>query len=483
MAFKHVLKSTLDPTIPLKEVATFNDTNEGEKPDAAQGISYTSGRSKNSNKERTGSFSPYIQINDFTLGDSDIESLVIDETGFIPRITVIFEDSQGWLDPVQFPNKNPILSIYIKSLHEKMKPIRNDYLVTSIKGSTSKIIKGELFIPGIYTNISKSYGELTSSEALFRVCQDLGLGFQSNQTSPSDSMKWINPNWNSKEFMKHIASHAYQDDQTFFDSFIDKYYHLNYIDANLQLEQDGEFDNTIFTGNKDYNISEDIQTELTKQAQVTPSGLIENPRVKSGTNAIMERHLVTENGDILMANGFKKRIYYYDSFLEEEDPVDNLVDFYIQPIVSTKPIRRERNLEPINESLKNTEVRKWVNIQYKNVHRNFIAAKTINSHNMKELNKIKLKVETSGINFNSTRGMRIPVGIYEMDTEMGWNRAWDGEQEKQTEIKGNLETIVYNEYLSGIYYSIGTKYLYEKGQGFKTEITLSKRDWVPNPTK
>ena len=310
MAFKHVLKSTLDPTVPLKEVAIFNDTNEGEKPNAAKGISYTSGRSKNSNKESTGSFSPYLQINDFTLGDGDIESLVIDETGFIPRITVIFEDSQGWLDPVQFPNKNPILSIYIKSLHEKMKPIRNDYLVTSIKGSTSKIIKGELFIPGIYTNISKSYGELTSSEALFRVCQDLGLGFQSNQTSPSDSMKWINPNWNSKEFMKHIASHAYQDDQTFFDSFIDKYYHLNYIDANLQLEQDGEFDNTIFTGNKDYNISEDIQTELTKQAQVTPSGLMENPRVKSGTNAIMERHLVTENGDILMANGFKKRIYY-----------------------------------------------------------------------------------------------------------------------------------------------------------------------------
>ena len=64
-----------------------------------------------------------------------------------------------------------------------------------------------------------------------------------------------------------------------------------------------------------------------------------------------------------------------------------------------------------------------------------------------------------------------------------YNRAWDGETEKQPEVKTNNEELVYNEYLSGIYYSTGNKYLYEKGEGFMTEITLSKRDWVPNPTK
>ena len=483
MAFRHVLTSSLDPVIPLKEMATFNDTEKGSDPPNAQSIDYKSAPSKSNNEKKTGSFSPYIQINDFTLDDSNIESLIIDETGFIPKITVVFEDSQGWMDPVQFPNKNPILSIYIKSLHEKMKPIRNDYIITSIKGSGTKVIKGELFIPGIYTNLSKSYGELTSKEVLFKVCEDLGLGFQSNQVSPSDAMRWVNPNWNSKEFMKHISSHAYQDDQTFFEVFIDKYYHLTYVNANLQLEQDGEFDNTIFTGKKDYDISEEIQVDFSKKIQEVPSGLLENPRIKTGTNIIKERHLVTENGDILLSDGFRKRIYYYDSQSEEQDPIDKLVDFYVQPIISTKPIRRERDLEPVNEELKKTEVRKWMNIQYKNVHQNYSAAKAINSHNLKELNKIKLKVKTSGINSTSIRGMRVPVGIYETDINYKYTRAWDGELDKKEQIGTNNEIIYYNEYLSGVYYSTGNRYLYEKGQGFMTEITLSKRDWVPNPKK
>lgn len=484
MAFRHVLTSSLDPSIPLKEMAIWNDTEEvSDPPNTESVINYKSPSSKSGNKQRTGSFSPYIQINDFVLDDLDIESLVIDETGFIPKITVVFEDSKGWMDPVQFPNKNPILSIYIKSLHEKMKPIRNDYIITSIKGSGTKVIKGELFIPGIYTNLSKSYGELTSRDALFRVCEDLGLGFQSNQVSPSDAMKWINPNWNSKEFMKHIASHAYQDDQTFFEVFVDKYYHLTYVDANIQLEQDGEFDNTIFTGNDDYDISGDVSVDFTKQIQVVPSGLLENPRIKKGTNVIKERHLVTENGDILLSDGFRKRIYYYDGQSDEQDPIDKLTDFYIQPIVSRKPIRRERDLEPVNEDLKKTEVRKWMSVQYKNVHRNFSAAKAINSHNIKELNKIKLKVKTSGINSTSIRGMRVPVGIYETDTVYKYKRAWDGETDKQSEVNTNGDEIHYNEYLSGVYYSTGNRYLYEKGEGFMTEITLSKRDWVPNPKK
>jgi hypothetical protein len=484
MAFRHVLTSSLDPRVALKEMSIWNDTNEGSKPlNEGPGPIYTSSPSKNNNKERSGSSVPYIQINSFTLKEDSIESLIIDETNFIPTVTLVFEDDNGWLDPVQFPNKNPILSVYIKSLNEKMKPIRNDYVITSINGSSTKIIKGELFIPGIYTNISKSYGELTSRDVLFRTCEDLGLGFQSNQVSPSDKMKWFNPNWNSKDFMKHVISHAYQNDETFFEAFIDKYYYLNYVDANLQLEQDGEFDNTIFTGDSDYNISEDIQSNFNDAILVSPSALLENPKIKRGANVIMERHLVTENGDILLSGGFRKRIYYYDSRLNESDPIDKLTEFYIQPIVSRKPVRRERDLEPINEELKNIEVRKWISVQYKNVHPNFLAARAINSHNMKELNKIKLKVKTSGINSNSIRGMRIPVGIYETDIESRYDKAWDGETKKQVETKTSAEEIYYNEYLSGIYYSIGNRYLYEKGQGFNTEITLSKRDWVPNPEK
>jgi hypothetical protein len=487
MAFKHVLKSSLQPTILLVELAVWDDDlNTGAYVGTrgkAETLAYKSPKSNRGNAKETGSGAPFVQINDFILGEGDIESLILDESDFIPKITIIYEDTSGYFSPVQFPNKNPILSIYVKSTHEKMKPIRNDYIITSIRGGSTKIIKGELFIPGIYTNVSKSFNQSTSRDVLFKTCQDLGLGFQENQSSPSDAMNWINPNWNSKSFMKHVISHSYQNDQSFFDAFIDKYYHLNYIDANIQLEQDGEFDNTIFTGDIDFDISEEISPDTSKVMNSIPMGLVENPLLRQGTQKIKSRHLITENGDILTNSGFKKRIYYYDPLAGDGDPIDNEVDFYVQPIVSTKPIGKERDLTPVNEFLKEMEVKKWVGVQYKNMHQNYIAARAINSHNMKELNKIKLKVETTGINFNATRGMRIPVGIYESAAEAQWNKSFEGKDNNTPEIKASADSIVYNEYLSGIYYSLGNRYIYEKDMGFKTELTLSRRDWIPNPAK
>jgi len=481
MGFKHVLKSALSPNIPLKEMAMWNDSDEGSAP-SGKHIKRNKNDTTASNKESTGNNKPFIQINDFNVDSEDIDTLVIDETGFLPKITLVYEDSKGWFSPVQFPNKNPILSLYVKSTHEKMKPIRNDYIITSIKGNETKIIKGELFIPEIYTNVSRSYSNLTSKDCLYQVCEELGLGFQSNETTPNDVMNWINPNWNSEKFIKHVAKHSYQNDQSFFHVFIDKYYHLNYVEANIQLEQDGEFDNTIFAGGQSYNISQKLQAEAEKQVAAVPMGLIENPRITEGINNIKERHLITENGEILVNEGFKKRVYYYDTTLQEEDPMDKLVDFYVKPIESNITKGRKRDLSPINESLKNTESREWINIQYPNTHKNFVAADAINSHNISELNKIKLKTITDGVNYNTTRGMRVPVGIYETDVDQEYSKSWDptqNEQEPTQTMKGSL----YNEFLSGIYYSIGNKHTYEKGGSFKTELLLSKRDWIPNPTK
>lgn len=483
MAFRHVLTSTLDPKIPLREMNMWDDTQNQTGAPKKHVPAYGSPKGNRTKKQSVGSEAPFLQINDFDLAKSDIETVIIEELDFLPKITVVFEDTRGWLDPVQFPNKNPILSVYIKSLSEKMKPIRNDYIITSIKGSGTKIIKGELFIPSLYTNVSKSYGEVTSNDTLFKTCEDLGLGFQANQISMSDTMRWVNPNWNSKEFMKHVMSHSYSNDQEFHDSFIDKYYHFNFVNVNLQLEQNGEFDNTIFTGSDDFDINDELSAKDDGAPKPTPSGLIQRTELKQGANIIIEKHLVTSNGDILLSDGFKKRVYYYDYFSTEKDPIDKLEDFYIQPITSSDKLGRERDLEPIDENLKKMEIRKWVNVQYKNSHQNFIAAKAINHHNLSELKKINLKVITQGINWNSTRGMRIPVGIYDNSATAFNLRSWDGEKEKQAQINPATENDVYNPYLSGIYYIAGSKYIYEKGQNYKTELVLSKRDWVPNPTK
>lgn len=474
MAFKHVLKATLDPAISLVEMNIWNDTSveSSEK----QGAILTPKFDPN-NKETTGKAEPHLAINDFDIMEENIIEMIIDETGFVPTISLIFDAAGGEFSPVQFPRANPILSLYIKSPHEKLKPIRNDYIITSIRGSDTLILKGELFIPKLYDNISASYDGAASKEALKSVCKDVKLGFQSNETSPSDGMNWINPNSNSYDFMKHIISHAYQNDDSFFDGFIDKYYYLNYINVNLQIEQDGEFDNTVFAGKTDLNLTEDIQNDSSKKLDSTPMGLVEHPRMTNYSGAIIEKNLITNEGEILINEGFKKRIYYYDSGKSD------FISFYVQPIVSTHTADKQKSLEPTNETLKTNETKKWINIQYGNTHPNYNAAKLINHHNLEELDKIQLKATVTGINFNMARGQRIPVGIYDVGSEAMSSRAWDGNQWNENRNQLKMDDLVFNEWWSGIYYLAGNRYIYDSDTGFKTEHILSKRDWKPNPKK
>lgn len=485
MAFKHVLKSILDPTIAVKEMSMMNTSSEGEA--LANRKTWRTNESSMGKKDSAGSSNPFIMINSYILEDKGISDVIIDETGFIPTITVIYNDDSNQFSPVQFPGANPILSIYIKPTNEKMKPIRNDYIITSIRGIDTFIIKGELFIPKLYNNVSKSYKDLNSKDSILEVAREMDLGFQSNECNPSDSMVWINPNWNSSTFMKHVTSHSYQDEDSFFQVFIDKYYHVNFINVNLQIEADGEFDNTIFTGSSDYNLSDDVQSDASKTSVSVAMGLIQSIKTNEGSNVIFDRTLITNQGEILINDGFKKRIYYYDSSLSEEDPIDKLQDFYVKPTVSTNIINRDKSLVPENIQLKDNEIKKWINIQYENVHTQYTAAKIINHHNLLELDKIKLVAHTKGINFNASRGMRVPVGIYESSADAKTSRAWDSLEEKEkllSKTGTGLESDtyeIYNEFLSGIYYTMGSRYIYEKGEGYRTEIILGRRDWVPNP--
>lgn len=481
MAFKHVLKSILEPTIPLKEMSLMNTTNEGDVPPAKK--VWRTNRQDRGSKDKAGAETPLIMVNSYIMNKKGIEDVIIDESGFLPNITVVYTDIDDNFSPVQFPGANPILSIYIKPPNDKLKPIRNDYIIRSVRGSETIVIKGELFIPKIYDNISRSYRDINSKNSILEVAKEMGLGFQSNDCDPSDKMTWINPNWNSKTFIKHVASHSYQDEDSFFQVFIDKYYHINFINVNLQIEADGEFDNTIFSGNIDYNLSENVQIEETKTATSVPMGLYQTPRSTTGNNIIRKKHLITNQGEILINNGFKKRIYYYDMSLNEDDPINKLQDFYVKPTESTVRIARENGLIPSNTQLKDNEIKKWINIQYGNVHAQYNAAKVLNHHNLLELDKIKLFAQTDGINFNASRGMRVPVAIYDAAQDSLYSKSYEKADIKSRSISNikSKQEPVFNEFYSGIYYTMGSKYIYEKGQEYRTEIILGRRDWIPNP--
>lgn len=498
MSFSQVIKSISLPKIALKQLSAPDNSLDGE------GLFKEADFNK-SNKEKYGSISPFIEINGQLVFFDTIEQFILDETGFIPTVSLIFTDTRGVFSSAGFPKDDIIMSVYIKTQNERFKPIRSDFLITSIKTVSSidnffpsavgitYIVKGELNVPKLYNNVSKSYRNLTSKEVLNKIADELELGFAENESSPSDKMTWINHNNNYIDFIKHVIQHAYQDDDSFFTAFIDKYYFLNYLNVNQQLLP-GEIQKTLINSINSSQLELNQEMSRNKNTELfdieTPLYLSTHPNNSKKSNFITEYRLISEHGRILKTKGYRKRIYYYDHLSENEDSKNGkfgnkFIDFYVNPI--SNPSNGLKPLIPKNEDLKNNIINKWINIDYGNTHREWNAARLINQHNLDELNKIKLYCKVNGINFQIIRGSKIPVEIVTTKREYILKYKSKEYISKNIEIDDKIlklrqlddYELILDEFLSSNYYVDGVKYYYEKGKinSFYTEFFLTKREW------
>lgn len=480
------------PTIPLKELWSTDDSEINElNPHWLPTKTGTTGKSK------IGADVPFLKINRVIV--TEIDYLEIDETGLIPRIKVIFKDPTGALSGPNYPKNDPIMSVYIKTQNDKFKPVRCDFLITRIKTNLDAILNetdlatgaefmmhGELYLPKLYNNASKSYPASNSKDTLKEVATDSGLGYATNEFTTSDDMTWINSNYSGIDFIKHVTKHAYLDEDSFFTSFVDKYYHLNFINIAEQLNPTHEvaqtYDNSVDANahGQTKELEESADTDLYDVQ--TFIGLTNKAIYKSKPEYIINYSLMGDTGMLLKSKGFKKRIYYYDHQLDKDD---RFTSFYVKPVTikgypatsGTVP------LEPVDESLKESIIKKWMNIDYGNTHREWNASVLINSHNNSELNKIKLKVETAGINFGIIRGSGIPVMIFtESIQDFRRNIKRNDVNETGTndhELTGGNQ--IEDDIITGKYYVSGVKYIYDKlntKHPFKTEFRLCKFNWM-----
>jgi hypothetical protein len=496
MAFKQIIKGTLLPKVPLKELT------EADNSAGSDAIPYVASDKYPSRAERTGAVFPFVKIAGQIV--KNIEMMTIDETGFIPTVTLVFNDSFGEFGGDYFPKTDVIMSTYIKVGSDKLKPIRCDFLITSIKSMPAKYsgkrvgiskdltytVKGELYVPGIYENISKSYAKLNSKDALKAICTKLSLGFAENESTPNDKMTWINVNMSTLNFMKSILEHAYQDDDSFFTGFIDKYYYLNYIEVNKQLladEADQTFLSTPLATQKGFNqkVKDDPRTAELEEIS-TINYLTTEIERKGATNYIIAANLISEQGEVLKKQGYQKNIYYYDHLKSAKEPKEKFKDFYVEGL---KSIDRDQNLflVPEDEKLASHRIKKWMNIDYGNAHPEWNAARLINSHNLKELDKIKLRVALSGINFQAIRGSMIPVMVTVQRAEniLKATEELGSEKDLTKDDRPDATTLadqVIDEQLTGYYYIKGAKYHYDINHpgGFYTEFFLARREWKPS---
>jgi len=502
MSFNQAIKGTLLPKIPLKSLTELDTSKAGSNNDGNSNTSRVDNKDKPSTGQKTGANKPYVKISGQPL--SKIETLTIDETGFLPKISMIFIDELGEFAGDYYPKTNLIMNVYLKSGSEKFKPIRCDFIITSMKAmprsyngtdsaagsSTTYMVKGELYIPHLYDLTAVSYANMTSKRALIKICDELGLGFAENEYTTNDKMTWVNANLSYCELMQEIADHAYQNDDSFFIAFIDKYYYLNFIEVNSQLKIEEMQDTFVTSSNslmKDLSQAAVEQTGAIRETiedTVIYNYLTTEMQRKSDSNFIYELALASDHGRIIRNQGYKKEVYYYDHLKNDSEPAKKFTNFFIEPLKS-EDRDNDNFLIPDEEALITNTSTKWMCIDYGNTHPEWNAARLLNRHNIQELDKLKLRAVNKNINFQVSRGFAVPIYVTMhqaqklFKTSTGLNKP-DKDVEQIPDI--DLAKEVSDEQLTGFYFLSGTKYHYDvlSASPLKTELFLSRREWKPS---
>lgn len=483
---KSIIRSFLDPTIELDEIS-FSDVEEGTNPNAE------SGRGTKVQK-RIGNLFPLIQINEYILHEEELDKMVIDSTGFIPTIDLRFTlgSSPSTFVSTAIPKDGDRVNVFIRARDDSFKPIRNDYLITDVNttkgannqgnGMTFKI-SGELFIPGIHDERIVAFSG-TSINVLEEIAEELGLGFATNEDSTEDEQTWICGNDTYQNLIKHISSAAWKNESSYFRSFIDIYYHLNFVNIGNQFNDSTELDDALV----DVLLSQDTEEgeEISKGIE---KKYFTNVEDREGTNMHIRNYRVINNSsDISNKYGYKIYSEFFDQNSLEK------WSLYSEPIIT--PGAENKNIllkgRPGEDFYKTQIKKRWMGVQYTNpegnVHDKYLFSQVHNLINNMELEKMKLEIEVPRANFNVYRGERIPCLLISSGEPMKTPYL---ETEEEVELGNEFNKPgrpVVDKIYSGFYMIEGMVFKYsarnpdatDEFGHFKEELVLTRREW-PTP--
>ena len=487
MAVTDQILQILEPKIapPSIDVVDFESNESDSKIRQPESSGYAS---------QLGKKAPLVKIGNTRLQSDSVIGMSVYADSLLPRIHVSVLDTSGSLTSVGYPRTNPLLTVYVASTNKKLKSFSQTFLITSVNSIPfpDKTIRydfyGELYVPKMNGNFIKSYPNVTSSQALKKIAEELGLGFATNEDSTSDQMTWINPNLNYKSFIKQVTDHSYKNETSFFDCFIDRYYVLNFINVEKQFKQfgdDSEIPETYPSYSSDY--LDTSRADVTADGEEATVPLILT-NAETGTAysdlKILEHSMIGENGDVLNRDGFRKRVMLYTHGEEQA-----LKDWFSEPLSQVSPDGSSLYQRPeLSDYLENPIV-KWMGTDYKNAHINYKFAKIINTHNRLEAEKNALRVKVPGFNMGILRGSRIKVEIYSartkraLDQSMSDDKSQTNSQEIENGAQSSATDLLIDPNLTDTYYVKELVYTYnpsQSGSAFTTEIILSKRNWLPN---
>ena len=456
---------------------------------------------------KKGTLAPIVQIGGLMIPIESVKSLTVWQQDLLPAISLTIIDNGSIFGAGLYPISDILVSVFIRSQNKKLKSLSSDFLITSIgsiplPNSNQAIynLVGELHVPKINGNFSRSYSGLTSLEALKKVADELSLGFADNQPeNTSDRMTWIMPNYNYKSFISHVKKMAYRDDSNFFDCFIDRYYTLNFINVEKMFSQDPETDKGFLALEQSF-IDKRRAGEDREEADAENQVDIILNNHRSSVNSefyISEFSVMGHHGEVLANHGLRKHAYWYDhggnADPNRQDSV-NFGDHYIEPLQTPASNNglapHTANIPDFRDGISATGV--WKGVRYANAHPDYKFAMLLNEHNLFETKKNELRIVLRGININVLRGSRVAVMIYlERQDALTANSARTEPLDRGTAAKeldrandensDNPTAQVLDKLLSGFYYVSSIKYSYMDGD-FQTDMILSRRHWLlPRP--
>lgn len=486
MAFeKTKIRTVSKPTIVLENMDTDKE---------ATSLTFAQGYTTN---KIMGYEFPYVIINEYRFKKQEISSLEIDCSNFLPILYMKVLVVNNEFLSKRMPKDGDIASVYLRSYNDVYKPIRNDYLITHVETTylndnepaTIFHITGILNIKKIWVEQNKAF-KGNSIDVIKKVASELELGFATNiEDMPNDEMVWI-CDWKSyKDFIIHITNHSWKNENSFYRSFVDVYYNVNFVEVEKQFDQTKEFDEALAIYQR--NILDDADPIFkTDDKQTQPS--LEKDLILTNLDLgvdynfkITNYELVNNSSAVSYSQGYGKKLYFYDHTLKTISE-ENVIQFSPLSTPGTEDTKI-RLRGKINESIEKEHIKNvWHGIQYSlpngNVHQNFALAMQQNMTNNKELEKMYLDIDLSSWNPAVIKMERIPIVIFITDnlTESSLYMSKDEIENNKSNVNLPLLSIyqTVDRFLSGFFIVEGFKLVYEVGAD-KTiaKYRLTRREW------
>ena len=506
-------------------------------------------------------YTPVVFINDFMIPQTNITNFCLDYSSFAPQVMVEFVDITNAMLSTDIPKPGSYIKVYIGGYGDEKyyKPIRQDFVITNINktnrtggeyqnypnsGNPIKYkMTGILNVPLGFRKMPWSSSKINARQAMFNISNTVGLGFATNFNinSDVDVMRWINTqNKSFYDFMKEITRHSCYSPYTFFTSFIDQYYVLNYVECRSLLSHGGDKTDTpqmiynCIMPEMDRNKTDKPNDELNNGEQKVSYYFLTNSAKFKGWTNYIEEYYEINNENSIMSDGYSKVLTYSDkcgffNLISKNyrfliTPIDNIRRDNDKNIISLPDnvgsdtyiplnLRQTTNSAYVdNKKLYDipTAAESMVDLGEVDTSNNFplyFYASMQNDFQMKNLRKCGLSIRLQNYNPSITRYSRIWVDIYDMNRnslteirkdpnidKLPSSEANDYLKEKNDNIiVFNEETEndniyqAYNRSLSGWYVVTDMKISYNTVKDFKgvsykklqTQLILNRIDYKP----